>query len=550
MNFNKILKVSTKIQTKSLSVSKLFGTSADVESAASRRILVLKKKLLEEKKLTYKSLLQSLQKKEDKDNGIFQGVLGALGLGGLARGLRGLKPPKGSAPPVVRPTRGLGRLGRLGRFGGRIRGGAGPLQLLFAGLDYAGRRGEGQTQTQAISGTAAGTAGAIAGGVIGQALIPIPGVGFVAGSLLGGMLGGAISDKVTGVDERRKAEERRVIVGAPTLFSGSLDKFDRVINKFAAYVNGLSEACGCDEIEEELDIDDARTGGIRPTTPRTGFLDGVLRRFALDDEGMVNLYERYYEQPDATDKLLENFNIDPTFRPLIEAIIQGVAMGIGRGKGMRPPIVKPPLARPGSPVIITPPPKVTTPKTPVTPRPTNPIQKKLPQRRVEIDKTFQQNTPRDLRGSDDAARRAQQDAMRDMKNLDAKNTEFVRDLMGRRPTGGVKPEQGPQQRPEVTKFNDGNVLSNEPLRGVEGRLRQEYPGQNIQDLLNPKRPSLKQQIKNVKKYGDQSSILFDSNNTIINGGGPTGGDSIAFVNIDPSEVADKYTQMLQASRFG
>ena len=560
MNLNKILKVSTNIQTKSLSVSKLFGTSTDVDSTASKRILILKKKLLEEKKLTYRSLLLSLEKKEDKDNGIFQGLLGALGLGGLARGLRGLKPPKGSAPPVVRPTRGLGRLGRLGRFGGRLRG-PGPLSLLFAGLDYAGRRGDGQTQTQAISGTAAGTAGAIAGGVIGQALIPIPGVGFVAGSLLGGMLGGAISDKVTGVDERLKEEERRVIlVGAPTLFSGSLDKFDAVINKFARYADGLSEACGCDELLEIPEYKDADFSSLKPVpgipgrdpvTPRNTFLDGFLERLGVDDRGMEGFYERYYEQPDATDKLFEQFNVNPAFRPLIEAIIQGIVMGAGRGRGrfMKPPVIKPPLAKPGSSVIITPPPKTTTPVTPVTPRR---IQKRLPQRQVkpEIDKTFQQNTPRDLRG-DDAATRAQQDALRDMRNLDAKNTEFVRDLMGRKPTGGVKPEQGPQQRPEVTRFNDGNVLSSEPLRKLEGRLQQEYPGQNIQDLLNPKRPSLKQQLKNVKQYGDQSSILFDSNNTIINGGGSTGGGgTIAFVNIDPSEVADKYTQMLQASRFG
>lgn len=532
MNFQKILKVSTNIQTKSLSVSKLFGTSADLVSATARQTVVLKKKLLEEKKLTYKALLDSLQKKEDKDNGIFQGVLGALGLGGLARGLRGLKPPKGLAPPVVRPTRGLGRLGRLGRA-------AGPLQLLFAGLDYAGRRGEGQTQTQAITGTAAGSIGAIAGGVIGQTLIPIPGVGFIAGSMLGGMLGGAIADRATGVGERLKEEESRVIFGGPSLFAGSLDKFDSVINKFADYADGLSRACDCEEVLEDAEVD--FTGAVVGAT--TGFFADVLERFGLDDAGFAEL-QRQYEGPDATDRLLERINVDPRFRPLIEGLIGAVVAGLGRGR------VKP-MAKPGSPVTITP----QAPVVPQQPRlPGSRIPKRLPQSQEtitpEVVNPFQKATPKRLR-ADEAFTKAQRDAIQGMRTDQRNRQEFVRDLMGKKPKGKGT---DPKLEKEVINYEDGPVEFRRPggdyvtsEEYMMRRLRKEYPGQNIEQLMNPKKPTLKQQLK---KFGNQSSVLFDSNNTIINGGGGAAGGMIAFVEIDPSEVADKYTQMLQASRFG
>ena len=533
MNFQKVLKVSTNIQSKSLSLSKLFGTAADLESATSRQTVVLKKKLLEEKKLTYKSLLDSLQKKEDKDNGIFQGVLGALGLGGLARGLRGLKPPKGLAPPVVRPTRGLGRLGRLGRA-------AGPLQLLFAGLDYAGRRGEGQTQTQAITGTAAGSIGAIAGGVIGQTLIPIPGVGFIAGSMLGGMLGGAVADRATGVTERLKEEERKVIVAGPSLFAGSLDKFDSVINKFSEYADGLSKACDCEEVLEDAEVD--FTGAIVGAT--TGFFADVLERFGLDDAGFAEL-QRQYEGPDATDRLLERINVDPRFRPLIEGLVGAIVMGAGRGRGLKP------LAKPGSPVTITP-------QKPVVPRQPRPsgsrIPKRLPQSQEtitpEVVNPFQKATPKRLR-ADEAFTKTQRDAIQGMRTDQRNRQEFVRDLMGKKPTGKGT---DPKLEKEVINYEDGPVEFRRPggdyvtsEEYMMRRLMKEYPGRNIEKLMNPKKPTLKEQLK---KFGDQSSVLFDSNNTIINGGGAAGGGMIAFVEIDPSEVADKYTQMLQASRFG
>ena len=46
------------------------------------------------------------------------------------------------------------------------------------------------------SGKSAGMGGSIAGGALGQALIPIPGVGFMIGSALGGLAGSAIGGSI------------------------------------------------------------------------------------------------------------------------------------------------------------------------------------------------------------------------------------------------------------------------------------------------------------------------------------------------------------------
>ena len=126
------------------------------------------------------------------------------------------------------------------------------LTALFAGLDYASRTGSGQTQTQAISGTAAGatgailgglggkmggsaiggTAGAVIGGILGSV---VPGAGTLAGAALGAKLGagaggfigmlyggykgselfGKASDKITGVEAR--AMGGPVLAGKPYL---------------------------------------------------------------------------------------------------------------------------------------------------------------------------------------------------------------------------------------------------------------------------------------------------------------------------------------------
>ena len=68
---------------------------------------------------------------------------------------------------------------------------------MTTGIDYAGRLGEGQTQTQAIVGAGGGLAGALAGGAKGAALGSLLGpVGTVVGGIAGGILGGGLAGKV------------------------------------------------------------------------------------------------------------------------------------------------------------------------------------------------------------------------------------------------------------------------------------------------------------------------------------------------------------------
>lgn len=59
----------------------------------------------------------------------------------------------------------------------------GVVNALFAGLDFATGLQEGESVGKAAAGAGGSLAGSLLGGVIGQTLIPIPGVGFVLGSM-------------------------------------------------------------------------------------------------------------------------------------------------------------------------------------------------------------------------------------------------------------------------------------------------------------------------------------------------------------------------------
>ena len=66
----------------------------------------------------------------------------------------------------------------------------GAASLLFAGFDYANRTSSGQTQTQAIAGTAAGAGGGTLGGIGGK--LGGTAAGGVAGAVIGGILGSVV----------------------------------------------------------------------------------------------------------------------------------------------------------------------------------------------------------------------------------------------------------------------------------------------------------------------------------------------------------------------
>lgn len=99
-------------------------------------------------------------------------------MGGLFQG--------GGGRALIRQRNMLGMgarsMARMGRF---VPGGA----LAFGGIDAAMRMAQGEDAGKAIGGAAASTIGATLGGILGQALIPVPGVGAMIGTVAGGFLG-------------------------------------------------------------------------------------------------------------------------------------------------------------------------------------------------------------------------------------------------------------------------------------------------------------------------------------------------------------------------
>jgi hypothetical protein len=173
--------------------------------------------------------------------------------------------------------------GRIGKIGGI-------LNVAFAGLDFMGRKGEGQSDLQAGvgagGGLAGGLAGAWAGGQAGAAIgagigALFGGVGAAPGALIGGIigsfaggfgggqLGGNIADKVTGADKmgaRLKEQERtqRESASASNVtFVSITDKFDKVISKFEKLKFGVSGVQNKNNSNTEM----KDSNSIEPTKP-------------------------------------------------------------------------------------------------------------------------------------------------------------------------------------------------------------------------------------------------------------------------------------------
>ena len=118
----------------------------------------------------------------------------------------------------------------------------GVVNALFAGLDFATGLQEGESVGKAAAGAGGSLAGSLLGGVIGQALIPIPGVGFVLGSMAGGFLGGYAADRVyeggssikKKLDERLKKQEvkQKGAASGSSNFGDMVSKFSSAVSKF------------------------------------------------------------------------------------------------------------------------------------------------------------------------------------------------------------------------------------------------------------------------------------------------------------------------------
>lgn len=227
--------ISNRTRRGNLALRNDLRNSFRLERVLEKNSLTLKSKLVEERDRTLKGLaLRSKQGEKDKKGGV--GALGLLGGGAIAKRFFG-RGRGGGTPKIPKlPTRGgasLSRIGRVGRLG-RI----GPLAVLGTGIDFAGRKAEGQTNLQAGLGAGGGLAGALAGGKAGAILGTAIGgpvgtlVGGIGGSIIGGLAGGRLADIFSGADRRRKFEEQRVEISTKkSLFSGALDDLDRVLDK-------------------------------------------------------------------------------------------------------------------------------------------------------------------------------------------------------------------------------------------------------------------------------------------------------------------------------
>ena len=229
----KIRNISGALSRSSIFISRSLLESSRIERNLEKRSLVLKRKIVEERGRTLKNL-ESRDKGTQK-GGVLGGALGLLGLGGggglLRRGLR--RTPK-SPSQLLRMQKGTSNLSRVGRFGRLAR----PLAAVGTGLDFIGRRAEGQSNVQAGVGAAGGLAGSIAGAKAGAFFGSFAGpvgtiVGGAGGAIIGSLAGGRIADLFTGANRRRQFEEERVLLRSQkTLFSEALDDFDRALDKF------------------------------------------------------------------------------------------------------------------------------------------------------------------------------------------------------------------------------------------------------------------------------------------------------------------------------
>ena len=231
-------------------LSAVFKLSGIRNIIAQQELLEKRKKNAKLRTLALKGAGDAINQKNAqtglKDSLLFGGTAlgGGLG-GGRTRGIRGgnIRGPR----PFLQRNSGITRGNRLSRFrtpfnrarvtssGGRLGGlgrnlkglkgvgRVGPLNVLFTGADFLGRKSSGQTNFQAGGGALAGLggflggakAGAAAGGAIGALF---GGVGAAPGALIGGFIGGTVGsiaasglfDRLSGADKRRVNEVKRI----------------------------------------------------------------------------------------------------------------------------------------------------------------------------------------------------------------------------------------------------------------------------------------------------------------------------------------------------
>lgn len=190
---------------------------------------------------------------------VASGALDAAGLIGNMFGGRGSKSAK---PPKVVPSKGpMVKLGGLKALG--------VANAIFAGLDFATGLAEGESAGKAAAGAGGALAGSMLGGIIGQSLIPIPGLGFVVGSMAGNFLGGFMADRgyeaATGennsvkqkTEERLKAQEQKqkalaAAAGSQLTLPEVLNKFENVVINFERSIQNIASGTSAETSQWEM----------------------------------------------------------------------------------------------------------------------------------------------------------------------------------------------------------------------------------------------------------------------------------------------------------
>ena len=217
----------------SIFLTRNLSQSFTIERSLERKSLALKKKIVEARGRTLRNIAS--RSTDSQKSGGIGGALGLLGLGITRKIFRPKVPKTPSALSRIQRGATSSKVGQLGRVGRLAR----PLAVVGTGLDFIGRRAEGQSNVQAGVGAAGGLAGSLAGAKYGAILGTAIGgpigtaVGGVGGAIIGGLAGGRLADLFTGANKRRQFEEERVQLRTQkTLYSEALDDFDRVLDKF------------------------------------------------------------------------------------------------------------------------------------------------------------------------------------------------------------------------------------------------------------------------------------------------------------------------------
>jgi len=262
-------------------------------------------------------------------NGLLGGALATGGLVGgglltkkvlsniknLVRGGKKFTPPKRITLPkrsLLKNKSGINLKNLKNAKGGlRVSKGNVIVNTLAGGLDYTLRRGEGQTQTQAISGSVSGVAGGITGAALGGKIGAwvgggigafFGGAGAIPGAAIGGTLGAFIGGYF-GADTASKVSDNITGVGSPEKIKANATMFKNVVNNFSGVVTKFEKLdfAGYDMIMKE----DKPKGFKRGAA---GFIDYMTFGLTdLDKEGDTGSRFWKGEKPKGANKHLAGF---------------------------------------------------------------------------------------------------------------------------------------------------------------------------------------------------------------------------------------------------